>query len=295
MSYKKNSDIVSVMRIRDLIDKSGLTREEIAKKLDIGTSTVTQYYNGNRNLTIDSIKKFSKLFNVSTDYIFGISDAKTSNTTVKAISDYTGLNDEAINTLHILNGLMNDFDKTIERIRKFKKYRETNPGKLADIYTDNRTKIDAYDNIEIIILDYLEEYLISSSKESKENFKIKIIEICMNALSFYNCVMTLPYFLYSIKDLSVFQFLTHDIVERYTLNPTHFIEDFKRNHFGSVEISEAYLRMYEAKDSFNEAIIKYSREENELLNIAYEELLKLKNESRTKTEVKPNGNDNETE
>lgn len=295
MSYKKNDDLVSVMRIRDLIDKSGLTREEIAKKLDIGTSTVTQYYNGNRNLTIDSIKKFSKLFNVSTDYIFGISDAKTSNTTVKAISDYTGLNDEVINTLHILIGLLNDFDKTIERIRKFKKYRETNPSKLADIYADNHTKIDAYANIETLILDYLEDYLISGSKESKENFKIKIIEICMYALSFYNHVITSPFFLYPIKDLSVFQFLTYDIVERYTLNPTHFIEDFKRNHFGSAEISEAYLRMYEAKDDFNEAIIKYSHDEIELLNTVYEELLEIRNESKTKNEVKPNGDDNKEE
>ena len=53
--------------------------------------------------------------------------------------------------------------------------------------------------------------------------------------------------------------------------------------------------MYEAKDDFNEAIIKYSHDEIELLNTVYEELLEIRNESKTKNEVKPNGDDNKEE
>ena len=61
-------------KIRDLIDRSGLTREEIAKRLDIDTSTVTKYYNGNRKLTIEAVRKFSVLFGVSADWLLGLDE-----------------------------------------------------------------------------------------------------------------------------------------------------------------------------------------------------------------------------
>ena len=61
-------------KIRDLIDRSGMTREKIANKLDIGTSTVTQYYNGKRKVTTEAVRKFSILFGVSADWLLGLDE-----------------------------------------------------------------------------------------------------------------------------------------------------------------------------------------------------------------------------
>ena len=91
---------ISTMRLKSLVDKSGLTREEIAKRLDIDTSTVTKYYNGNRKLTIEAVRKFSVLFDVSADYLLGLSDAETNDKDVQFICDYTGLNESAVNNLN---------------------------------------------------------------------------------------------------------------------------------------------------------------------------------------------------
>ena len=75
MSDRLKDFDISTMRLKSLVDKSGLTREEIAKRLDIDTSTVTKYYNGNRKLTIEAVRKFSVLFGVSSDWLLGLDEA----------------------------------------------------------------------------------------------------------------------------------------------------------------------------------------------------------------------------
>ncbi len=91
---------ISTVRVRALIDESKKTREEIGRGIDIDTSTVTKYYNGDRKLTVEAIKKFSKFFNVSADYLLGLSDAKTNDKELQAICDYTGLSEHNAITLH---------------------------------------------------------------------------------------------------------------------------------------------------------------------------------------------------
>lgn len=83
-------------RFRNLVDKSEYTREAIASATGLDTSTVTKYYNGDRQLTIDAVKKFSTYFNVSADYLLGLSDAATNDKDLQFICDYTGLSEEAV-------------------------------------------------------------------------------------------------------------------------------------------------------------------------------------------------------
>lgn len=102
---------ITTQRFRELIDNekyAKVPRAEIAKALNCDTSTITKYYNGQRQLSVDSIIKFSKYFNVSSDYLLGLTDSATTDKDIQFICDYTGLDYKAIYYLSLFKREIND-------------------------------------------------------------------------------------------------------------------------------------------------------------------------------------------
>ena len=64
------------MRLKDLREDSDLKQKDIADYLHIKQNTYSQYENGQRQLPIDVLIRLSEYYNVSTDYILGLSDKK---------------------------------------------------------------------------------------------------------------------------------------------------------------------------------------------------------------------------
>ena len=64
------------MRLRDLREDSDLKQKDLAEYLHIKQNTYSQYENGQRQLPIDILIKLAKYYNVSTDYILGLSKEK---------------------------------------------------------------------------------------------------------------------------------------------------------------------------------------------------------------------------
>ena len=64
------------MRLKDLREDSDIKQKEIAKYLNIKQNTYSQYENGQRQLPIDILIKLSEFYNVSTDYILGLTKNK---------------------------------------------------------------------------------------------------------------------------------------------------------------------------------------------------------------------------
>lgn len=119
MSDKKFSN----RNLREAIDNSRMTREQIADKVQCDTSSITKYYNGDRYPKTDVIIKLAKLFNVSTDYLLGVTDVATTDKDLKFVCDYTGLKEETIKLLSFeqnehKNNLSsyNAFDETLHSI-----------------------------------------------------------------------------------------------------------------------------------------------------------------------------------
>ena len=90
-------------RIGQLRLKLGLSGREFAEKLGVTRSTVNNWETGGYNVKADDIEKICNTFNVSADWLIGISDVKNPETTVQAIHDYTGLSEQAIEVLHNMN------------------------------------------------------------------------------------------------------------------------------------------------------------------------------------------------
>ena len=64
------------MRLRDLREDSDVKQRDIADFLHIKQNTYSQYENEQRQLPIDVLIALAKFYNVSTDYILGLTNIK---------------------------------------------------------------------------------------------------------------------------------------------------------------------------------------------------------------------------
>ena len=62
-------------RIRDLREDRDLTQKEIAKALNCSQQVYSNYELGQRDIPTDVLIKLSKYYDVSVDYILGLSDS----------------------------------------------------------------------------------------------------------------------------------------------------------------------------------------------------------------------------
>lgn len=63
-------------RIKDLREENGLGVRELAAKLGISHASISNYESCKRTPDIDTCRLFAKFFNVTGDYLLGISDVK---------------------------------------------------------------------------------------------------------------------------------------------------------------------------------------------------------------------------
>lgn len=80
--------------------ESGYTQDEIADFLRCSRVTVTNYENGRRSPDYDNLVLLAEKYNVTTDYLLGVTTAETTDKDLRYVCDYTGLTDKAVNTLH---------------------------------------------------------------------------------------------------------------------------------------------------------------------------------------------------
>lgn len=63
-------------RIKFLRELNNLTQKELADKAKIGYRTISDYERGVSTPDADALKNLAKVFNVSTDYLLGITNEK---------------------------------------------------------------------------------------------------------------------------------------------------------------------------------------------------------------------------
>lgn len=61
-------------RIRDLREDNDLTQKQLAATLNCSQQVYSNYELGQRDIPTDILIKLSKFYNVSTDYILGLTD-----------------------------------------------------------------------------------------------------------------------------------------------------------------------------------------------------------------------------
>lgn len=81
---------------KTLREEKGLTIKELSQKINCNEKTISFYENGERELSIGTLQKYADFFNVSTDYLLGRTERKTSNIDHQKICELTGLTDDAL-------------------------------------------------------------------------------------------------------------------------------------------------------------------------------------------------------
>lgn len=99
---KYNSPFAANMR--ELMKEYGVTQDTLAAKIGRTRQTVCQYVNGDSEPGYETLAKIADFFSVSTDYLLGISLAKTPGTTMQAVTEYTGLSEDNVLRLHQMQG-----------------------------------------------------------------------------------------------------------------------------------------------------------------------------------------------
>ena len=65
------------MRLKEVRITAGFSQQQVANQLNISQNTYSNWETGRNNIDSDSLSRLSKLFEVSVDYLLGLSDIKT--------------------------------------------------------------------------------------------------------------------------------------------------------------------------------------------------------------------------
>lgn len=107
---------------KNLSELIGKDVKNIAEHLGCSSQAINQYKQGTSVPQLNKLIKIAEYFNVTTDYLLGLSKVKTTDPKVKEICEYTGLSEEIINTLHYWK---NDKQERVNHLNKLFSLRET--------------------------------------------------------------------------------------------------------------------------------------------------------------------------
>lgn len=86
-------------KLFELRKEKGLKQEDVAQAVGITRASLSYYEKGERSVDIEVLYKLCRFYDISIDYLFGISKVKKPNMDIKAIADNIGLSEDAINIL----------------------------------------------------------------------------------------------------------------------------------------------------------------------------------------------------
>lgn len=100
------------IRITELRKQAGMSQFQLAKVLDVATSTLGMYETGKREPSLKVLNRIANYFNVSTDYLLGRPEKR--NVDDEKI-DYTALEDAIDNAKSFDGRPMSDNDREVIR------------------------------------------------------------------------------------------------------------------------------------------------------------------------------------
>lgn len=98
-----NKDGIFQQRFREQYYKNFRTQKELADAIGVSRPTLAGWLDGKNIPDIISLKRMAELFDVSSDYLLGISDTERPDVNLRAAVEYTGLSEKAVEWIH--NGL----------------------------------------------------------------------------------------------------------------------------------------------------------------------------------------------
>ena len=86
--------------LRVLMKENGTTQRELGEAIGVRPQTISLYCVGQSLPDVEGMAKICKYFNVSSDWLIGVTDVRNADITARAACEYTGLTEEAVEALH---------------------------------------------------------------------------------------------------------------------------------------------------------------------------------------------------
>lgn len=86
-------------KLRTLLKDRNVTQQELADYLGKTRQIISKYADGSCAPDWQTIVKIAEFFGVSADYLLGLTECASNNTDLRAVCDYTGLSEKAIQAL----------------------------------------------------------------------------------------------------------------------------------------------------------------------------------------------------
>lgn len=169
-------DSIFAIRLNQLMLKHKKTQQDIAQLVGTSRQAISQYIDGQTQPTIEKLYKIANFFNVSADYLLGLTDIESVDIYDKKISELIGLNDEAINNLRttnednkiniqVVNDLLNKNIGGVKVLKTIQSYLEFDnttysamPDDLIKAYNGKIYTIDG-EKMELILLTQVQDKL----------------------------------------------------------------------------------------------------------------------------------------
>lgn len=110
------------IRLKELRNELQLNQKEFAKLVNLSPSTIAMYETGRRNPDPDTLKTIAAFFNVSVDYILGVTDNRTPYSNKSATAD--DIDTDAKRLLETTQDLSPESKKMLEEYVKLLKAKE---------------------------------------------------------------------------------------------------------------------------------------------------------------------------
>lgn len=109
--------------IKRLRTERKLTQNDLAELMNCNRQKIADLERGKSTPSANDLILLSKIFNVSADYLLGLSDTPTTDKDIQFICEYTGLSEKSVEKLHtkLANSIMKksiDVEKVFEIVAK---------------------------------------------------------------------------------------------------------------------------------------------------------------------------------
>lgn len=111
-------------RLKDLRDELQLDQKEMGEKLSLTPSAYGYYEQGRNEPSLETLIKIAKIFDVSTDYLLGLSNTRE-NPVYYSVSDKISLSNAEMDTLQklketsLLEELSEDPPNNVDRLHRY--------------------------------------------------------------------------------------------------------------------------------------------------------------------------------
>lgn len=124
MKNTEKEEVTFSSRLESAMRHAGIIQSELATVVHTTQQNISKIIKNN-SCTLDNLKFFAKVLNVSSDYLLGLTDVETVDTNTRAICEYTGLSAEAVEVLHdykesrVADSMLALINKLIEPLRSW--------------------------------------------------------------------------------------------------------------------------------------------------------------------------------